>query len=196
MGADKLHNMATIFSFGYEKKLCEGISTVNESLPDRKTLESSHALANFSIGQGQLLASPVTMLALYEAIACDGVYHQPQIVEGIMKNATVEHYETLPATRAVSKESANKIKEYLKEVVISGTGKNAYSEKVSIAGKTATAQTGWLNENKEAQEHSWFCGFFPADNPKYIAVVLVEDSGNSQGSATEIFRYIAEALTF
>ena len=194
-GGDKLYETAALFGFGYSKTLCDGIVTSGESIPERKELKSSHALANFSIGQGKLLASPVTMLSLYEAIANNGEYHLPSLLEGIMENSVItEKYDIKPSTKAISSDKANKLKEYLKEVVISGTGQGAYSEKVEIAGKTATAQTGWKNEDGTYKEHSWFCGFFPADNPKYVAVVLVEDSGKSLVSATEIFKYIAEGL--
>ncbi len=196
VGGDKLYQTATLFGFGYNKTLVDGISTEGECIPTRSELSDNRVLANFSIGQGKFLASPVTMLSLYEAIACGGQYHQATLIEGIMENAKLtEKNDKKPPTKAIDKNTANMLKNYLKEVVISGTGKNAHSQRVDIAGKTATAQTGWVGEDGNSIEHSWFCGFFPADNPKYIAVVLVEDSANSTSSATEIFKYIAEGLT-
>lgn len=195
-GGDKLYEAATLFGFGYNKILCDGITTQGECIPSRNSLKDNRVLANFSIGQGQFLASPITMLSLYEAIACGGQYHQPTLIEGFMENATItEKTAEKPPTKAIDENTALMLKNYLSEVVISGTGKNAYSERVKIAGKTATAQTGWIGEDENSIEHSWFCGFFPADNPKYIAVVLVEDSANTACSATEIFKYIAEGLS-
>jgi len=196
VGKDKIYETATLFGFGYNKTLCDGISTIGETIPDRKSLESNSALANFSIGQGSLLASPVTMLSLYSAIACDGEYRLPILLEAVMENATVtDTFDINPATKAMSKEKASMLKGYLKEVVTKGTGRNAFSEQVEVAGKTATAQTGWKDENGNFKEHSWFCGFFPADNPEYTVVVLVEDSANTKDSATGIFREIAEGLS-
>lgn len=194
-GGDKLYETATLFGFGYNKMLCDGISTQSESIPTRETLSGSRALANFSIGQGQLLASPVSMLTLYEAIACDGVYYLPTVVEAIMENAKVtETFEEQKATKAISKATAGILKNYLTEVVKTGTGTGAFSQRVEVAGKTSTAQTGWTGEDGALKKHSWFCGFFPVENPKYIVAVLVEDSANTSVTATEIFRYIAEAL--
>ena len=94
--------------------------------------------------------------------------------------------------RAINESTANKLKQSLKEVVESGTGKKAFSSLVTLAGKTATAETGW--ENGRASQHSWFCGFFPFESPKYVAVVLVEDSQKDEGLAAEIFKEIAEGL--
>lgn len=196
VGGDKLYETATLFGFGYSKKLCEGIATEGESLPEKSELKSNKNLANFAIGQGKLLASPVTLLCLYEAIANGGEYYTPILIEGIMKNAVItEKYSAKSPTKAMDKAKADLLKEYLKEVVKSGTGKGALSENVAVAGKTATAQTGWKDENGEYIEHSWFCGFFPADNPKYVAVVLLENVKNQDTSATEIFKNIAEDLT-
>lgn len=197
LGGSSIYEMSTVFGFGYSKTLCNGITTYGENMPSITTLNSSNrALANISIGQGQLLSSPVTLLSLYEAIANGGVYHTPTIIEGFVENGIVtKQCESVCETRAILEETADILKEHLKEVVISGTGKNAFSEKISVAGKTATAQTGWKKDNGKAVQHSWFCGFFPAENPKYVAVVLVEDSEKESVSATEIFRYIAEALT-
>ncbi len=194
-GGDKIYETATLFGFGYNKTLCDGITTQGESIPSRETLTSSRALANFSIGQGQLLASPVSMLMLYEAIACEGIYHLPTVVEAVMENAIVtETFEANKATKAISKATADIIKNYLSDVVKNGTGTGAFSEQVEVAGKTSTAQTGWSSEDGTLKKHSWFCGFFPVDSPRYIVAVLVEDSANTEVTATGIFRYIAEAI--
>ena len=194
IGAENIVNTASVFGFGYKKSLCEGITTSGENLPEAQKLQNGISLANISIGQGELLASPVTMLGLYEAIACSGVYHTPTLFEGIVKNGVLKQEANPPsAIRAISEKNAQRLKSYLSEVVISGTGKNAFSDLVSVAGKTATAQTGW-NEEGKATQHSWFCGFFPVENPKYVVVVLVEDSVGIESTASKIFKEIAEGL--
>ncbi len=195
-GGEKIYETATLFGFGYNKTLCQGIATQGEKIPTRDSLSKNRALANFSIGQGELLASPVSMLTLYEAIACDGVYHLPTIVESVIENAVItKTFEGQKATKAISKATAGVLKNYLTEVVKTGTGTGAFSQRVDVAGKTSTAQTGWTGKDGTPKKHSWFCGFFPVENPKYIVAVLVEDSANTSIAATEIFRYIAEALT-
>lgn len=194
IGAENIVDTASVMGFGYKKNLGGGITTSGENLPGADKLQSSIALANISIGQGELLASPVTLLGLYEAIACGGVYHTPSIVEGTVESGVLkEKSETPTAIKAMSEKTANRLKGYLKEVVISGTGKNAFSSFVSVAGKTATAETGWKEDGK-ATQHSWFCGFFPADEPEYIVVVLIEDSTGKEAVAARVFKEIAEGL--
>ncbi len=195
VGGENIINIASVFGFGYSKRLCDGIATSGEKMPTVKVVQNPLNLANLSIGQGELMASPITFLALYEAIANGGIYHKPTVLEGEMKNGeAVANRQESRKVRAVSEQTANTVKQYLCDVVISGTGKNAYSESVKIAGKTATAQTGWKENGREIQ-HSWFCGFFPAENPRYVMAVLVEDSMDRENLAAEIFKEIAEALT-
>ena len=62
-----------------------------------------------------------------------------------------------------------------------------------MAGKTATAETGW-RKNGQLIQNSWFCGFFPADNPKYVAVVLIEDQETNGTAAAPIFKKIVEEI--
>lgn len=194
VGGENIINTASIFGFGYNKRLCDGITTAGEKIPNIKTTESLLNLANLSIGQGELMASPITMLGLYEAIANGGIYYKPTVYEGEIKNGeAVNINDENRKVRAISQQTAEKLKEYLCKVVTDGTGKNAYSEKVSIAGKTATAQTGW-KQNEKMVQHSWFCGFFPADNPKYVMAVFVEDSEGKENLAAEIFKEIAEEV--
>ena len=183
---------ASIFGFGYKKELCSGIETANEKMPDAKDLENLLSLANLSIGQGSLMASPVTLLSLYEAIACEGAYHTPTLVEGIMKNG-VTKYEKSPAKiKAMNKNSADIIKTALKKVLVDGTAQSTLCE-VDGAGKTATAQTGQRKNGREV-EHSWFCGFFPFENPKYVVTILVEDSFGKEKQAMEIFKELTVSL--
>ena len=70
-------------------------------------------------------------------------------------------------TKAMNEATAESLKKYLQTVITEGTGAAALPKTVTAAGKTATAQTGKFENGKEILS-SWFCGFFPADKPKYI----------------------------
>src|SRR5690606_20701285 len=63
------------------------------------------------------------------------------------------------------------------KVVVEGTGRACRDLPIPIAGKTGTAQ------NPHGNDHSWFAGFFPIDNPRYVFVVLVENGGDGSGEA-------------
>ena len=70
------------------------------------------------------------------------------------------------------------MREMMTEVVTSGTGSAAAVSGVTVAGKTGTA------ENATGNDHSWFIGFAPAEDPKVAVAVLIENS--NYGSATPI----------
>lgn len=194
LGANAINKMASSLSFGSSIDL-GGITAETGSLPSVERLEaSSTALANLSIGQGELLLSPVAILTLYEAIANGGVYHLPSIIEGSVKDGVLINKEQNSPTRAMSEQTANTLKNYLYEVVENGTGKEAKPQFCFAAGKTATAETGWKKEGKTIQ-NSWFCGFFPFENPKYAVCVMIEDYEQGGVTGAPVFRKIADNIT-
>lgn len=190
-GKNAILRMADNLNFGKPIRLCTGITAAAGVLPTSEKLGNIAHLANFSIGQGDFTASPIALLPLYSAIANDGKYYMPSIIEGTTKNGKLKKYDYGYKTAAFSKTTADKLKNALKLVVSEGTGVLAKPETVTAAGKTATAQTGKYKNKKEIKS-SWFCGYFPADNPKYVAVVFIEDSTLSKYSAAEIFKNIAD----
>jgi len=189
LGADSVYSMASSLWFGQRIKLCDGIYTSAGVLTKRTQLQNDAELANLSIGQGRLLLTPVSMLTLYSAIAGDGSYRLPTLIEGVLKDGSFKKEEEVLKTRVMSDNTAARLREDLVEVIKSGTGSAASPKSCSAAGKTATAQTGKYKNGVEIT-HSWFCGFFPAENPKYVAVVMVE---SGVGSA-EIFSNIADSI--
>jgi len=172
------------------------MSTYNESITPLKTLKASNsALANLAIGQGELLASPLTLLNLYNAIANEGKYYTPTLIKGTMKNGKINEEKPTAPTKAMSKECAEKVKKYLNGVIENGTGTKAKPENTTAAGKTATAETGWKNEKGELISQAWFCGFFPLETPKYTVVILAEDSVSGGEDCAPVFKTIAEKIT-
>ena len=91
----------------------------------------------------------------------------------------------------MSKEIADILKDDLKNVVLSGTGTEAMVEGLEVAGKTATAQTGRYENGKEIT-NSWFCGFFPVSDPKYVVIVMSD--GNTDVPVAPIFAEIAKEI--
>jgi len=189
LGADAVYGMASSLDFGKRIKLADNFYTSEGNLTSQSALSNNAELANLSIGQGRLLLTPVSMLNLYCAIATDGSYYLPSVTEGILSDGEFEKTEQGLPTRVMSDNTAAVLREYLTDVVTDGTGKSAKPKKCAAAGKTATAQTGKY-ENGIEITHSWFCGFFPAQNPKYAVIVLVE---GGVGSA-EVFSAIADKI--
>ncbi len=111
-----------------------------------------------------------------------------------MKNlANLIKYDIGYPTRVMNESTANTLKEYLKTVISEGTGKLAEPQTVSAAGKTATAQTGKFVGGKEILS-SWFCGFFPAENPKYVAIIFCENNSLQTKTCAEIFAKTADMI--
>lgn len=194
IGGDKVYNMASSLNFGKRIKLCDGIYTTDGNLTEKNELKNEAALANFSIGQGKLLLSPVSILPLYCAIATDGTYYLPSIVEGTILKGKKELYDKGNKTRVMSKETADTLKDCLKAVINKGTGAEAMPQTVTAAGKTATAQTGKFENGVEISQ-GWFCGFFPAEKPKYVVVVFSENTKQQIKSCNKIFAEIADDIT-
>ncbi len=192
-GADNVYKMADALSFGKKIKLCDGIYTAKSNMPALDTLKNDAYLANFSIGQGQFDATPISMLTLYSAIANKGKYYMPSLVGGIYKNDGFEEYDNGFPTRAMSEETADTLKDYLQTVINEGTGSDALPQTVTAAGKTATAQTGIFDNGKEILR-SWFCGFFPSDKPKYIIIVFCENTQLQTVSCGKIFAETADKI--
>lgn len=193
IGEKEILKTASALQFGNSLKLCDGIYTAKGSLPKSTTLSNIAHLANFSIGQGELLLSPVSILTLYCSIASDGTYYIPSLVEGTVKDGRLQKYDIGKPTRVMSKSTADILKKCLLSVVEEGTGTDAMPQTVSAAGKTATAQTGKFVNGIEINS-GWFCGFFPAENPKYVAVIFSENTARQTASCSRIFAQIADSI--
>lgn len=193
VGGERIYNTASALGFGKSIDICGGLSTAKGSLPSPDSLSNIAYLANFSIGQGELLISPVAMLNLYCAVASDGAYNIPSVVEGTLSDGAFTPYKTGERTRVMKKETALKLREYLSAVIEEGTGMGAKPKTVSAAGKTATAQTGKF-ENGEEICAGWFCGYFPAENPKYTVIIFSENTKKQSATCGEIFANIADRI--
>lgn len=192
-GGKSILKTANALSFNQSIRLCDGIIAAKGNLPSQDTLLNIAQLANFSIGQGELLLSPISMLNLYSAIANKGQYCLPALIEGTIINGAFKPQKENAPTKVMKENTAKILGEYLKSVLLEGTGETAKPKTVSAAGKTATAQTGKFIDGKEICQ-GWFCGYFPADNPKYVVVVFSEDINMQTLSCGEIFALIADDI--
>ncbi len=126
--------------------------------------------ANYAIGQGYLLVTPIQVARMMCVIANGGKLVKPVICERI-EDVKFPPEEARDA--GLKKETLNAIREGLRDVVNArhGTGLYARSKKIIISGKTGTAQ------NPRGVSHAWFTGFAPFENPKICVVVFIEHGG-------------------
>jgi len=142
---------------------------------------------NFSIGQGDLLVTPLQLVRLIGQVVTGGKNVQPHLVKKI---EGIETKKEIPAGHlTISKESLEKMKDYLHVAVTdeSGTAHILDFAGLGIAGKTGTVQV------EKGNPHAWFVGFFPYENPRYVFCVFLENGGSSY-NACVVARKMFEAM--
>lgn len=194
LGAEKVYETAKIFRFGQPLDCNGGLQSASGSLPTLEKLSILPAeLSNFSIGQGDLMLSPIAISGMYCAIANGGEYRLPYLVESVEGSDGKEIFQPSLPTVAFKKSTSDTLKEYLKNVLQNGTGGAAYSDGISAGGKTGTAQTGW-KENGRSILNGWFCGFYEGKTADYVIVIVKEDVKSGSADCAPIFKNITENL--
>lgn len=193
LGAEAVYNMAKALRFGEALDCGGGLVSSSGSMPELETLQNLPAeLVNLSIGQGELMLSPIALSSLYCAAVNGGEYRLPYLIESIEQNGIKTSYEPSLPTIAFSKATAEALKDYLKETLINGTGSAAFSEGVSAGGKTGTAQTGWVEDGRKIL-NGWFCGFYEGKED-YVIVILKEDVKSGSTDCAPIFKTLTEEM--
>ncbi len=151
-----------------------------------------------SIGY-ELKLTPLHTLMLYNAVANNGVMVKPMIVKAIAKGNQVEKRFPSEVLRKniASEKTIKQLQSLLEGVVENGTAKNVHNEDYKIAGKTGTAQK--LVDGKYTRSYyTSFAGYFPADNPKYSAIVVIDSPKgfNAYGGdvSAPVFKEIADRI--
>lgn len=196
-GMDRIARYAGEFGFG--QKTGVGYNTEAQGhIPTREWYDKNfpgefrigHTL-NASIGQGNTKVTLMQVATAYSAIANGGTLYQPQVVKSVETpdGEVVKEFQPIVKRRVtVGKQSMDLVMEALSGVVEDekGTAHSAYSEQVSIAGKTGTAQVVKQSRRKgdtmsefyyKNRDHAWFASVAPVENPEIAIVVLVEHGG-------------------
>ena len=183
LGAENVKNAAE--SFGINKDIPSDIPMAKSRIEYKKMTNSDAALV--SIGQGQLLMTPLHVAMMGATVANDGKMMKPYLVNSITTASGISLGETKPETiyQPLSTMAADYLDELMIGVVKNGTGRSAQISGITVAGKTGTA------ENETDKDHAWFVGYAPAENPKIAVAVILEYDGNTGGkNAAPIARNI------
>ena len=182
-----------------------GLEIPGEGQPQIKNTKgkdwSGVSLPWMSIGY-EMLLTPMQILTLYNAVANNGKMVRPKLVKEITKNGIVaKTFETGIINQQIcSQQTIDKVKQLMEGVVDSGTAKNLKHADYKIAGKTGTAQIAkeGVYKGQKITYQASFVGYFPADNPKYSCIVVVNAPSNSvyYGNlvAGPIFKEIADKV--
>lgn len=187
MGADAL--VAGAEDFGFNKDIEFALTLYTSLMPDPDDMtewETAWAASGENVGENKTASHPspngpqatvLEMALVGSAIANDGTIMQPYLVDGIY-NANGERSFTAQPTKlmqAVSETTAGRVRDVLVGVVNNGTGTDAAIDGVQVAGKTGTAE-------KVDGNDSWFVGMAPADDPRVVVALIIEDGEEGVGA--------------
>ncbi|MCX6279467.1 MAG: penicillin-binding protein [Bacteroidetes bacterium] len=195
-----------LYKIGINRPL--GLQIAGEGKPYIKTTKSKYwsalSLPWISIGY-EISLAPIHLLTLYNAVANNGVMVKPLFVREIRRNGRIiQRFNPVVLNRQIVSPSAiEQAKKMLEGVVEEGTGASIKSPNYKIAGKTGTAQIaagnkGYRQGTNQVQYKGSFVGYFPADNPKYSLIVVINNpkKGKYYGGAVAapVFRELSDKL--
>ena len=213
LGIDRLHEFLSQFGFGDRT----GIDLTGESgglLPSRDWKRRARRQPWYpgetlivGIGQGYFLTTPLQLAAATAAIANNGIYFTPHVVDYLRARDTGEITPIPPSARTIPvglQQNWEDVRAGMLHVVDSqrGTAKRIRSDRYAIAGKTGTAQVFTVAQDEEYDEetlekklrdHALFIAYAPADDPQIAVAVVVENGGHGGSVAAPIARQIMDA---
>lgn len=145
-----------------------------------------------SIGQGDLLVTPLHVLSWTAAIANGGKIWKPFIADRVENNDGQILKKWDPEVIAevpISGENLRLVQEGMRQVVTSGTAMSLNALPIAVAGKTGTAQ---FDARYPSRTHAWFTAYAPYEDPKIAIVVLIEDGGEGSSTAAPVAREVLE----
>jgi len=163
--------------------------------PERWSRMSRSGLA---LGQ-ELTTSPLQIAAAYAAVANGGWLPRPRLVAGAVGSDGGLRGDGIVRTHVLDARLAATVRRWLERVVDEGTGDGARVPGYRVAGKTGTAQRAVGGRFDDTHHTSWFAGFLPAESPRVVIVVAVENPrGNFWAStvAAPVFARVGEEVAF
>jgi peptidoglycan glycosyltransferase len=187
VGAEGLYETAAAFGLNRKPPLDLPSTVVSHIAGPREM--SRVDLAWTGVGQAELLLTPLQLCLIGCALAHGGRIMKPHLLKEVrFRGEILSRYEPETWLTPVSPEVASRVLGMMVEVVRSGTGKAAAISGIRVAGKTGTAEV----EGKP--NHAWFLGVAPADDPRVVVAVIVENAGGTGGEvAAPVAREVMKA---
>lgn len=194
VGAENMYAMATTMGYDRALLLADGMKTARAILPSLENLQLPAELANLSIGQGELMATPIHVAQMVSTVLNGGQLIRPTILKGYVDSAGVFTEAAIsPPQTTFSEEIAATLREFLVYAVNHGTGTTARPSHGGAGGKTGTAETGWV-QNGESVVQSWYAGYYPGERPRYAIAVLAEDKDTTGARSAPLFKKLCDEL--
>lgn len=140
---------------------------------------------NMSIGQGDVLVTPLQLVRAISVIANNGKLVAPQVVKSITaKDDSISVQPEISKEGFISEDNVRIVKEGMRRTVTSGSARSFNDLPIEVAAKTGTAQF----DVKKEKTHSWFTAFAPYNDPSIAIAVIVEGGGEGHAVAAPIAR--------
>ena len=175
LGVDKL--MSYINKFGFGEKTGIDLNGESSGILFNPSRMGPVELATTSFGQG-ISVTPIQQVIAVSAVINNGYLYQPYIVKSLEEPETksiVKLNEPVLRRRVISEESSKLARFALESVVANGSGRNAYIENYRVGGKTGTAQKVKDGHYLDGNYILSFVGFMPADDPKIVVYVAIDN---------------------
>lgn len=182
LGKQTFYDYLTSFGFGNVTGLDFNGEALGMLVPQSLVRDCDLA----RIGFGQTVAVTGIQLACAISAAVNGgKYYTPHLIKSVISpNGKAEEYVPAVKYTPISEKASSSLAQMLEGVVSEGSGKKAYIEGYKVGGKTGTAQKYEDGKVASGKYVSSFCGFFPSNNPRYLALIIVDEpQGTYYGSA-------------
>jgi len=174
----------------------QGIDESKGNVPLNVNFFTDGDTANISIGQGEIMATPVQVADIIATVANGGIKNRVNIVDSITdeNGNKVREIRQKEGDRIIEKDIADRIKGMMEKVIDEGTGTMInLDEYGGAAGKTGSAETGEYIDGQSVV-HAWFAGYFPRRNPKYSIAVFIENGRMGGTVAGPVFEEVAKRI--
>lgn len=174
LGKDTLYKYIKSFGFGSLTRVDFPGESSGRLQPFNRV--KNVELANIGFGQG-VAVTPIQMIMGVASIANGGSLLRPYLVKKIVSpggKVILENNQQV-VREVISKETARTMRDLMRSVVTNGSGVRAYLEGYRVAGKTGTAQKVVQGRRGYSQEIASFVGFAPADNPRLVGMVILDE---------------------
>lgn len=186
LGVDTFYEYLHRFRVGDDVGLA--VPVTRDEVPPPATVSDSE-LAQMAFGQGSLAVTPLRMALVGATIAGGGVLMRPTLVKEIRVSGKPPiHTLSVAWAQPISRQTANSMRDMMIAVVKYGTGTAAKLPNVTVAGKTGTAT------HPGGPPDAWFVCFAPAQSPRVVVAVVVEDAGYGGVVAAPIARAILSSV--
>ncbi|MBQ3571487.1 MAG: stage V sporulation protein D [Clostridia bacterium] len=183
LGKSKMYEYINKFNFGKATGIDFQGEAIGMLIPESAVTEGD--IARIAFGQ-TIAVTPIQLACAVASAVNSGIYYKPYLLEEIYDsngNAVIRNYP-VAVDRVISENSSKYIASCLESVVADGSGKQAFIDGYRVGGKTGTAQkyeNGIISVGKYIMS---FVGFFPATEPKYLALVIIDEPVGGQYGST------------